>query len=219
MTSRWPMMTLFSSATITSREWRNSSRSWVIRSPALDIPAPKPRRWERRTGRRPTGTPVRSSASRNEAGRRTECRHRPDSLHCRPRAVGRFKRGMPPRHPGLSQLAEDRHSQNKRPILLRFVIAPIHWTGIGRIRRRRHGGSGRGRRRATMMTPMMMSWLALGMPGVDAAVVQDGHDQAADQGAQHGPLAAAQAPAADDDGRDHLEFQAVGRAGSPVASR
>ena len=37
MTSRWPMMTLFSSATMTSREWRNSSRSCVIRSPAVDM--------------------------------------------------------------------------------------------------------------------------------------------------------------------------------------
>ncbi len=37
MTSRWPMTTLFSSDTITSREWRNSSRRCVIRSPEVDI--------------------------------------------------------------------------------------------------------------------------------------------------------------------------------------
>ena len=40
ITSRWPMMTLFSSVTITSREWRNSSRSCVIRSPAVDMESP-----------------------------------------------------------------------------------------------------------------------------------------------------------------------------------
>src|SRR5579883_3372712 len=48
---------------------------------------------------------------------------------------------------------------------------------------------------------------------VDAAVVQHRHDQASDQRAQHGPLAAAQAAAADHDGRDHLQLQAVGRGG------
>ena len=37
MTSRWPMMTLFNSVTMTSRECRNSSRSCVIRSPAVDM--------------------------------------------------------------------------------------------------------------------------------------------------------------------------------------
>ena len=37
ITSRWPMTTLLSSVTITSREWRNSSRSCVIRSPAVDM--------------------------------------------------------------------------------------------------------------------------------------------------------------------------------------
>src|SRR5205807_2684268 len=47
--------------------------------------------------------------------------------------------------------------------------------------------------------------------GVDAAVGQYGHDQAADQGAEHGPLAAAEAGAADHDGGDHLEFQPLGR--------
>src|SRR5579864_411475 len=36
-TSRWPITTLLSSATNTSREWRNSSRSWVIRSPERDM--------------------------------------------------------------------------------------------------------------------------------------------------------------------------------------
>ena len=58
----------------------------------------------------------------------------------------------------------------------------------------------------------------VGDAGVDAAVVQDRHDQAADQGAEDGPLAAAQAPAADHHGGDHLEFQAVGggRVAGPV---
>ena len=37
ITSRCPMITLFSSLTITSREWRNSSRSCVIRSPGVDM--------------------------------------------------------------------------------------------------------------------------------------------------------------------------------------
>ena len=37
ITSFWPMTTLLSSVTMTSREWRNSSSSWEIRSPALDI--------------------------------------------------------------------------------------------------------------------------------------------------------------------------------------
>ena len=46
--------------------------------------------------------------------------------------------------------------------------------------------------------------------GVDAAVVQHRHDQAADQRPEHGPLAAAEAAAADDDRRDDLELQAVG---------
>src|SRR4051794_27431617 len=32
------MTTLLNSPIITSREWRNSSRSWVIRSPELDMP-------------------------------------------------------------------------------------------------------------------------------------------------------------------------------------
>ena len=37
ITSRCPMITLFSSLTITSRECRNSSSNCVIRSPGVDI--------------------------------------------------------------------------------------------------------------------------------------------------------------------------------------
>src|SRR5690242_18544325 len=50
----------------------------------------------------------------------------------------------------------------------------------------------------------------IGNPGVDATVVQDGHDQATDQGPQDRPLAAVEAPAADDDGGDDLQLQPLG---------
>ena len=58
----------------------------------------------------------------------------------------------------------------------------------------------------------------VGNIGVDAAVVQDRHDQAADQGAQHGPFAAAQAAAADHHRGDDLQLEPAPVVGSPVAA-
>src|SRR4051794_40881198 len=51
----------------------------------------------------------------------------------------------------------------------------------------------------------------VGNIGVGTTVVQYRHDQAADERPQDGPLASTQAPAADDDGRDDPQLEAVGR--------
>src|SRR5579859_3659742 len=47
-------------------------------------------------------------------------------------------------------------------------------------------------------------------PGVDTAILQDRHDQTANQGAQDGPFPAVEASATDHDRGDHLEFEAAG---------
>ena len=60
----------------------------------------------------------------------------------------------------------------------------------------------------TMMTPMMMSWLALGMPAWTQPLFSTDMIRQPIKVPEHSPLASAQAAAADHHGGDDLQLQA-----------